>query len=196
MAKKIIENERPVFPFTAIIGQEEMKLALILNVIDPKIGGVMIMGDRGTGKSTTIRAVADLLPAIQVAANDPFNSSTTDFELMSEEVKQAVENIKEIGGFESIDLKFDLSLARGLNYYTGTIFELIIPNFREIGSIGGGGRYDNLTESFGKKNLSGVGISIGFERLMMVMQEFKLFPDDVNNAFNFYNPSLIYNFNT
>ena len=96
MAKKSIENERPVFPFTAIIGQEEMKLALILNVIDPKIGGVMIMGDRGTGKSTTIRAVADLLPAIQVVANDPFNSSTTDFELMSEEVKQAVENNKEI----------------------------------------------------------------------------------------------------
>ena len=59
--------ERPVFPFTAIIGQEEMKLALILNVIDPRIGGVMIMGDRGTGKSTTIRAVADLLPEIQVA---------------------------------------------------------------------------------------------------------------------------------
>jgi len=52
----------PVFPFTAIVGQEEMKLALQLNVIDPKIGGVMIMGDRGTGKSTTIRAIADLLP--------------------------------------------------------------------------------------------------------------------------------------
>merc|ERR1740121_1417052 len=68
------QNERPVFPFTAIIGQEEMKLALILNIIDPGIGGVMIMGDRGTGKSTTIRAVADLLPAIKVIANDPFNS--------------------------------------------------------------------------------------------------------------------------
>jgi len=86
-----VQNERPVFPFTAIIGQEEMKLALILNVIDPRIGGVMIMGDRGTGKSTTIRAVADLLPAIEVAKDDPFNSSTTDFELMSETVKQAVE---------------------------------------------------------------------------------------------------------
>ncbi len=46
---------RVVFPFTAIVGQEEMKLALLLNVIDPKIGGVMIMGDRGTGKSTTIK---------------------------------------------------------------------------------------------------------------------------------------------
>ena len=54
------------FPFAAIIGQEEMKLALQLNVIDPKIGGVMIMGDRGTGKSTTIRAIADLLPKIDI----------------------------------------------------------------------------------------------------------------------------------
>ena len=96
VAKKNIENERPVFPFTAIIGQEEMKLALILNVIDPRIGGVMIMGDRGTGKSTTIRAVADLLPAIQVAEGDPFNSSITDFELMSETVKTAVENNEDL----------------------------------------------------------------------------------------------------
>ena len=51
-----------------------MKLALILNVIDPKIGGVMIMGDRGTGKSTTIRALADLLPEMKVVDKDPFNS--------------------------------------------------------------------------------------------------------------------------
>ncbi|NET82539.1 MAG: magnesium chelatase ATPase subunit I [Moorea sp. SIO1F2] len=67
-------TRRLVFPFTAIVGQEEMKLALLLNVIDPKIGGVMIMGDRGTGKSTTIRALADLLPEIDVVAEDPFNS--------------------------------------------------------------------------------------------------------------------------
>lgn len=66
--------KRPIFPFTAIIGQDEMKLALLLNVIDPKIGGVIIMGDRGTGKSTTIRAVADLLPQILVIKDDPFNS--------------------------------------------------------------------------------------------------------------------------
>ena len=62
------------FPFAAIIGQDEMKLALQLNVIDPKIGGVMIMGDRGTGKSTTIRALADLLPDITIIKNDPFNT--------------------------------------------------------------------------------------------------------------------------
>lgn len=76
-------NLRTVFPFTAIVGQEEMKLALLLNVIDPKIGGVMIMGDRGTGKSTTIRALADLLPEIDVVADDPFNSDPNDPDWMS-----------------------------------------------------------------------------------------------------------------
>ena len=70
-----------VFPFTAIVGQAEMKLALLLNVIDPRIGGVMIMGDRGTGKSTTIRALADLLPDIDVVAGDPYNSSASDPDL-------------------------------------------------------------------------------------------------------------------
>jgi magnesium chelatase subunit I len=80
-----------VFPFTAIVGQDEMKLALLLNVIDPKIGGVMIMGDRGTGKSTTIRALADLLPEIEVVADDPFNSHPSDPELMGDSVRQAIE---------------------------------------------------------------------------------------------------------
>ena len=77
------------FPFAAIIGQEEMKLALQLNVIDPKIGGVMIMGDRGTGKSTTIRALADLLPDIEIIKNDPFNTDPKGF---SKEYE--IENIK------------------------------------------------------------------------------------------------------
>ena len=81
----------PIFPFTAIVGQEEMKLALQLNVIDPKIGGVMIMGDRGTGKSTTIRAITDLLPEIEVVKDDPFNSHKTDLDLMGNEVKLSIE---------------------------------------------------------------------------------------------------------
>ena len=84
-------RKRRVFPFTAVIGQEEMKLALLLNVIDPRIGGVMIMGDRGTGKSTTIRALADLLPDIDVVAGDPYNSSLTDPDLQSGDVRQRLE---------------------------------------------------------------------------------------------------------
>ena len=80
-----------VFPFTAIVGQAEMKLALLLNVIDPRIGGVMIMGDRGTGKSTTIRALADLLPEIPVVAGDPYNSSPNDPDLQSSEVRERLQ---------------------------------------------------------------------------------------------------------
>lgn len=82
------KEARPVYPLTAIVGQEEMKLALCLNVIDPKIGGVMIMGDRGTGKSTTVRALVDILPEIEIVANDPFNSSPNDRELMGPEATE------------------------------------------------------------------------------------------------------------
>jgi magnesium chelatase ATPase subunit I len=66
------------FPFTAIVGQEEMKLALILNVVDPLIGGVLIMGHRGTGKSTAVRALADLLPRISVVENCVYNCDPAD----------------------------------------------------------------------------------------------------------------------
>ena len=87
---------RPIFPFTAIVGQEEMKLALTLNVIDPKIGGVIIMGDRGTGKSTTIRAITDILPEIEVVSNDPFNSDPKDFELMTDLLRNQIEQGQQI----------------------------------------------------------------------------------------------------
>ncbi len=90
--KSTVPTRRPVFPFTAVIGQAEMKLALLLNVIDPKIGGVMVMGDRGTGKSTTVRALADLLPEIEVVADDPFSSHPTDGDLQSEEVRRRIAN--------------------------------------------------------------------------------------------------------
>ncbi|OEL29238.1 Magnesium-chelatase subunit ChlI, chloroplastic [Dichanthelium oligosanthes] len=80
------ESQRPVYPFAAIVGQDEMKLCLLLNVIDPKIGGVMIMGDRGTGKSTTVRSLVDLLPDIRVVVGDPFNSDPDDPEVMGPEV--------------------------------------------------------------------------------------------------------------
>lgn len=82
----------PTFPFTAIVGQDKMKLGLLLNVIDPKIGGVLIMGDRGTGKSTAIRSIADLLPEIEVVKDDPFNSHPTFKELMSNEVRSKIED--------------------------------------------------------------------------------------------------------
>lgn len=70
-------KQHQVFPFSAIVGQAELKLALILNVIDPSIGGVMIMGHRGTAKSTAVRALASMLPHVKMAAGCPYNCDPT-----------------------------------------------------------------------------------------------------------------------
>ncbi|MEO0406954.1 MAG: magnesium chelatase ATPase subunit I [Cyanobacteria bacterium P01_A01_bin.135] len=112
---------RAVFPFTAIVGQDEMKLALMLNVIDPKIGGVMIMGDRGTGKSTTIRALADILPEIDVAADDPFNSHPSDPELMSDWVREAMSDGKSVQTSAKKVPMVDLPLGATEDRVCGTI---------------------------------------------------------------------------
>ena len=77
-------------PFSAIVGQTDMKLALILNAIDPTIGGVLLMGDRGTAKSTAVRSVQELLPFIEVVIGDPYNSHPSIERLMSNEVKEVL----------------------------------------------------------------------------------------------------------
>lgn len=79
-------------------------------------------------------------------------------------------------GDDASHVEFDISLARGLSYYTGCIFEVKINNVA-IGSVSGGGRYDNLTGSFGLEGVSGIGISFGVDRLYDSMEELKLFPD-------------------
>jgi magnesium chelatase subunit I len=119
--KNLQSDTLPIFPFTAIVGQEEMKLSLQLNVIDPKIGGVIIMGDRGTGKSTTIRAIADLLPEIEIVKDDPFNSHLTDPELMSVDVLNL---LKENTALEKDFIKIpmvDLPLGATEDRVCGTI---------------------------------------------------------------------------
>ncbi len=121
MSEKIELESRPVFPFTSIVGQEEMKLALILNVIDPKIGGVMVMGDRGTGKSTTVRALSDLLPDMKIVANDPFNSDPNDPELMSEEVANKIKNNQKLETETKKIPMIDLPLGATEDRVCGTI---------------------------------------------------------------------------
>ena len=110
-----------VFPFTAIVGQAEMKLALLLNVIDPRIGGVMIMGDRGTGKSTKIRALADLLPDIPVVAGDPYNSSPSDPDLQSSEVRERVQRGESLSEGRCQVPMVDLPLGATEDRLCGTI---------------------------------------------------------------------------
>lgn len=83
-------------------------------------------------------------------------------------------------GVDSKSLVFDITLARGLDYYTGAIFEVKAKNV-QMGSIGGGGRYDNLTEVFGVKNIPGIGISFGLDRIYLVMEELGLFPEEASS---------------
>ena len=74
----MMKNRQRIYPFTAIVGQEKMKLALILNIINPTLSGVLIRGEKGTAKSTAVRALADILPEIEVFENDPFQLSPAD----------------------------------------------------------------------------------------------------------------------
>jgi histidyl-tRNA synthetase len=83
-------------------------------------------------------------------------------------------------GIES-EIKFDVSLARGLNYYTGAIFEVVAKDVA-MGSISGGGRYDDLTGIFGLPDVSGVGVSFGADRIYDVMSELNLFPENINRS--------------
>ena len=90
------------------------------------------------------------------------------------ELRFVVDNI-EVLGLQSAKLELDVTLARGLNYYTGAIYEVSAPEGVSMGSIGGGGRYDDLTGIFGLKNVSGVGISFGLDRIYLVLDELNLF---------------------
>jgi len=95
-----------------------------------------------------------------------------------EELSFIIKTINELG-LQTATLDLDVTLARGLNYYTGAIFEVAAPDTVKMGSIGGGGRYDDLTGIFGLKNVSGVGISFGLDRIYLVLEELNLFPKKV-----------------
>lgn len=91
-------------------------------------------------------------------------------------INTAISNLK----LQTATLKLDVTLARGLEYYTGAIFEVEAPKSVDMGSIGGGGRYDDLTGVFGLKNISGVGISFGLDRIYLVLEALNLFPETVD----------------
>lgn len=98
-----------------------------------------------------------------------------------EELQFICETVLELGLNNAI-LDLDVTLARGLNYYTGAIFEVAPPKSVAMGSIGGGGRYDDLTGIFGLKDISGVGISFGLDRIYLVIEELDLFPVTVTST--------------
>lgn len=135
----------------------------------------------------------------QVTAIEEYLSITGDNQEQLETAKKLFSNVEEaltgineleeiinlaspgIRKTKHVTLSIDLTLARGLNYYTGSIFEVKANNV-SIGSIGGGGRYDNLTGLFGMPGVAGVGISFGVDRIFDVMEELQLFPPDIFNS--------------
>ena len=106
----------------------------------------------------------------------------------SEEGKKGIEELEFIDkaitelGLKTATLQLDVTLARGLNYYTGAIYEVSAPKGVDMGSIGGGGRYDDLTGIFGLKDVSGVGISFGLDRIYLVIESLNLFPETITNT--------------
>ena len=127
------------------------------------------------------------------------NNSSQALSLINEQFidddnsKKAVNELKTLFDLtlnNKFDVLLDLTLARGLDYYTGVIYEVVSLTNSEIGSIGGGGRYKNLTERFNANNLSGIGISFGLERIYHLMDDNNLFPDEITSP----NDILVINF--
>lgn len=133
--------------------------------------------DALSGKSTSDQ-LNILKQLISSSADD--NDSFQDLEFL----------FSNLARLNSIDVVYDWTLARGLDYYTGTIIEISPPKQVSIGSIGAGGRYDNLTAVFGMKGMSGIGISFGLDRIELVLSELGLFPPNLNNLIDI----LIVNF--
>lgn len=119
-----------------------------------------------TNNSDQIKALETLLETSQVGQKG------------LTELKFVLESLESLP-LKSAMVRINLTLARGLNYYTGAIFEVSAPEGISLGSIGGGGRYDDLTGIFGLKDMSGIGISFGLDRIFMVLDELNLFPEYV-----------------
>ena len=138
-------------------------------------------------KGLSDEAVAALQPVLTLSGSNAEKLATmTDFRKTSEVGMKGIEEMNTVlEGIESLghncEVETDFSLARGLNYYTGTIIEVKARDV-EIGSITGGGRYDNLTGVFGMPGLSGVGISFGADRIYDVMNQLNLYPDDITRS--------------
>ncbi len=110
-----------IYPFSAVVGQEEMKLALILNVIDPSIGGVLIRGEKGTGKSTIVRALADILPEINVVEGCPYQCDPADYSHLCPECETKLQKGKTLNGIKRKIRVVDLPLSATEDRVAGTL---------------------------------------------------------------------------
>ncbi len=184
-----LNNRKILSGLAEIIGAKHQLIdfTVALDKLD-KIGAEGVKNEMRT-KGISERAIEKMTPLFSMEGSNTaqlnlLGQLLTESEIGSKgvaELKYIVETIENLG-LQSAQLKIDVTLARGLNYYTGAIFEVAAPESINMGSIGGGGRYDDLTGIFGLKDVSGVGISFGLDRIYLVLEELNLFPEAVDQS--------------
>ncbi|NND12075.1 MAG: histidine--tRNA ligase [Flavobacteriaceae bacterium] len=179
-----INNRKILSGIAEIIGAQDklIDFTVALDKLD-KIGEEKVRAEM-LNKGISEIGIDQLTPLFSMTGS--FESQVSELRSIlstSEEGLKGIDELEFINknvmtlGLKSVKLELDVTLARGLNYYTGAIFEVSAPQKVSMGSIGGGGRYDDLTGIFGLKDVSGVGISFGLDRIYLVLEELGLFPE-------------------
>ncbi|WP_417856874.1 histidine--tRNA ligase [Xanthomarina gelatinilytica] len=181
-----INNRKILSGIAEVIGASDklIDFTVALDKLD-KIGEEKVkeeMLEKGISKE----GIAKLQPLFTLSGS--FSAQVEQLKTILNASEEGIKGIEELEfidkaitelGLQTATLQLDVTLARGLNYYTGAIFEVSAPKQVQMGSIGGGGRYDDLTGIFGLKDVSGVGISFGLDRIYLVLEELNLFPETV-----------------
>ena len=181
-----LNNRKVLSGFAEVIGEQDrlIDFTVALDKLD-KIGEDGVKKEM-LEKGISLEALENIQPIFGLKGN--FGEkvevlkqilSKSEIGLKGVEELEFIQNVISEIPLKSAVLDLDVTLARGLNYYTGAIFEVAPPSNVKMGSIGGGGRYDDLTGIFGLKDMSGVGISFGLDRIYLVLEELNLFPDTV-----------------
>lgn len=182
-----VNNRKILSGIGEIIGHSDKIVDITVAIDKIEKIGLEAVKEELRSKGIDEEAISRLAPILELSGSNSEKIAAMREMLSASEVGQrGLDELKEVvEGFEALghqcDVEVDLSLARGLNYYTGTIIEVKARDV-EIGSITGGGRYDNLTGVFGMPGLSGVGISFGADRIYDVLNQLELYPEGVSDA--------------
>lgn len=177
-----LNNRKVLSGIAEIIGAEDKLIDMTIAIDKLDKIGLDLVKEEMLQKGISDSAIKKIEP-ILIMEGDTFAKIATMRSVLADsdigiegvnEVQTVINKVLSLG-LESADLDFDLTLARGLNYYTGSIFEVEAKGVN-MGSIGGGGRYDDLTGVFGLKDLPGIGISFGLDRIYLVLEELGVLP--------------------
>jgi histidyl-tRNA synthetase len=184
-----INNRKILSGIAEVIGASDklIDFTVALDKLD-KIGEEKVKEEM-ISKGISEAGISKLQPLFTLSGS--FESQIDSLKSILSSSEEGIKGIEELTfinaaiselGLTTATLQLDVTLARGLNYYTGAIFEVAAPKKVQMGSIGGGGRYDDLTGIFGLPNVSGVGISFGLDRIYLVLEELGLFPETVTKS--------------